>query len=132
LPSQFCLLASKEDHTKLDVNTQMLLSETLGSVAALARPKFSKDTVAAIKARPHRLDLTHPAADPCLDLFGLQQRDQELLDAAQAAAARVKEASREGPEAQAAAEAAAAEAQQQVQVEVLEPRMRRRQLCTQV
>lgn len=127
---QFCPLASKEDHTKLDVNTQMLLSETLGAVVALARPKLSKDTVAAVKARPHLLEPTDPAADPCLDLFGLLQRDQEYLDAA--AAARVKEASKDGPQAQAAAEAAAAEAQQQVQADVLEPRMRRRQLCTQV
>jgi hypothetical protein len=117
---------------KLDVNTKMLLSETLGAVVALARPKLSKETVAAIKARPHDLQLTDRDADPCLDLSELRKTNQAFLTAAKAAADLVKEASKEGPEAQAAAEAAAAEAQQKVQDEVLVPRMRRRQLCTKV
>jgi hypothetical protein len=110
----------------------MLLAETLGAVAALARPKLPKDTVAAIKARPHQLDLTAVQADPCSDMFELHQRDQGLLDAAKAAAERVVGAEGQGGEVLAAAKQELAEAQRQVQVEVLEPRKRRRQLYQQV
>lgn len=132
LTLQFCPLGTKNDPTKPDVNTQMLLAETLGAVAALASPKLPKDSVAAIKARPHQLDLTSVPADPCSDLFELRQRDQALLDAAKAAADRVREAEGQGDEVVAAAKQELADAQRQVQVEVLEPRKRRRQLYQQV
>jgi hypothetical protein len=132
LALQFCPLGINNAPTKPDVNTQMLLAETLGAVAALARPKLSKDTVAAIQARPHQLDLTAVHADPCSDLFELRQRDQALLDAATAAAERTMGAQGRGGEVLDAAKQELAEAQRQVQVDVLEPRRRRRQLYQQV
>lgn len=132
--TQFCPLGSKEDPAKPDVNTQMLLAETLGAVAALARPKLPKDAVAAIKARPHQLELaTDVKADPCADLAELRREEQQAaLGAAQAAAEGVKAAEGQGPEALAAARGALADAQAQVQAVVLDPRKRRRQLYQQV
>lgn len=132
--AQFCPLGSKDDSTKPDVNTQMLLVETLGAVAALARPKLPKDAVAAIKARPHQLDLaTDAKADPCADLSELRREEQQtVLGAAQAAADGVKAAEGQGPEALAAAKGVLADARAQVKAVVLDPRKRRRQLYQQV
>jgi hypothetical protein len=50
-------LAAKGDPLKPDINTQMLLAETLGAVAALARPKLKKDVVAAIKVSAVCIDI---------------------------------------------------------------------------
>jgi hypothetical protein len=132
---QFCPLGSKDDPCKPDVNTQMLLAETLGAVAALARPKLPKDRIAAIRARPHQMDLsTDVKADPCSDLSELRRDEQQtVLAAVQAAAEDVRAAEGQGgPEALAAARGVLADAQAQVQAVVLDPRKRRRQLYQQV
>jgi hypothetical protein len=133
LAVQFCTLSTAKDHTKRDVNLQMLLAETLAAVVALCRPKLPKPARAAVAARPEQMELTDAAADPCCDLSESQkQLDQRCLDAVQLAEQQLQQAKAQGPQAVVAAERAVAEAKQQLVQEVLDPRRARRQLLLQV
>lgn len=117
-----------EDNSKRDVNTQLLLEESLKAVLPLSRPKLEKAASTAILLRPQHIDLTDSSADPCSEAFWLQYRQSQCAQAQE----RVRGADGQPTEVYVAAQKALDKAQEELAKEVTDARRNRRQLLTQV